>query len=172
MKTQATNLNVKGETYLPLYHRNKKSIKFFIILSISLILVGLVGLVSNLFFEERTTLDLTLWNSLSFLTVGAINTFLLVRSLQDKKYHISWNDKAIIYLLPKQKELQLVIIDDIKHIIISDKDIKMILTNGQQNRINLNFVYFPKRDIVKTFFFFLKKQKIRKSLTDDIQIDN
>jgi hypothetical protein len=169
MKKQAQNHTTKTETYLPLYRRNRNenSIKFFMILAVLLFLVGLVGLGFNLFLEERNFLDLPLWNSLSFITIGAINTFLLIKNLQNKRYYISWNEKAIIFLLPKQKVLELVIINDIKHIIISDRDIKLILNNGQQKRINLNFIYLPKREMVKTFFEYLKKQYIRNTLTNN-----
>ncbi len=93
--------NITKETYLPLYRRNEKSIKFFITIDILIFIVGLAGLGSNLFIGKNAFLDLSVWNSLIFMAITTASIFALAKSLQDQKYYISWNEEEINFLLPK-----------------------------------------------------------------------
>ncbi|MBZ4675482.1 MAG: hypothetical protein JG782_101 [Anaerophaga sp.] len=150
--------NITKETYLPLYRRNEKSIKFFITIDILIFIVGLAGLGSNLFIGKNAFLDLSVWNSLIFMAITTASIFALAKSLQDQKYYISWNEEEINFLLPKQKKPECVRVIDIKDIFITDREIKMILNNNQQKSINLNLFFLPKRDIVKNYFEILSKE--------------
>ena len=159
MKKQAQNTITKTETYLALYRRNENSIKFFIILAILLFIIGLVGLGSRFLIEKSTFLDLSIWNSILFIAIGTTNFFILTKSLRDRKYYISWNEKEISFLLPKQNEPECLIINDIKNITINNTNIKITLRNNLQKNINLNFIFLPNRNIVKNYFEVLKQEK-------------
>lgn len=157
MKADNPNVDNIGDTYLQIYRRNEKGIKLLVIVSVLLFLAGIAGLISNLFIEKSTFFDLPLWNSLLFMFFGVFYTILMRKSLRDKKYHISWNDKEISFLLPKQKEVERVDLEGIDTIVISDQEIKMKLKSGQGKKINLNFIFLPQRDRVKEFFKTLKE---------------
>jgi len=159
MKKQAHQNHATKTTYLQIYRRNENGIKFFIILAILLFIVGLVGLGSRFLIEESTVLDLPIWNSILSMAIGTSNFFLLTKSLRDKKYYISWNEKEINFLLPKQKAPENIRITDIKSISINNKEIKMTLKNNLQKSINLNFIFLPNRNLVKNYFEILKQEK-------------
>ena len=152
MKSDSPNDKITDDTYLQIYRRNEKGIKVLIIVSLLVLLAGIAGLISNLFLDKSTFPGLTLWNSLLFIFLGILYVILMRKSLRDKKYHISWNDKAVQFQLPKQKEVERIDLDDIDAVTVSDQEIKMKLKNDQEKKINLNFIFLPQRDMVKEFF--------------------
>jgi len=54
MKTNNPKHNNIGGTYLQIYRRNEKGIRLLLIVAVLLFLVGIAGLISNLFIEKST----------------------------------------------------------------------------------------------------------------------
>lgn len=148
------------KTYLQLYPRNDKFIKFFMGFTVLIAAFGILGLASNLLIENKLFPNFTLGSSILFLLLGITYFLLLLKRLGAKKFHISWDDKEIHYFLPKEKQPEQIKINDIETITINEKEIKMVLNNDQEKRINLNYVYLPQKNQVREFFETLKRKKI------------
>ncbi len=105
MKPGSLSPKITGNTYLQIYCRNEKGIKVLIIVSVLILLTGFARVIFNLFFEKSCFPGFTLWNSLLFIFLGVFYVILMRKSLRDKRYHFSWNDKSIHFMLPKQKRV-------------------------------------------------------------------
>jgi altronate dehydratase len=154
-------------THLQVYKVNSIFVKVLLTLSVILILFGLFGVLSFLFFKNLLIPSLNIWNYVTPLFQGLIFIGIGCNTLKSKKYFVSWNDREISYLLPKNKELELIKIQEIIAIGKRNHLIMIELNNHDKKQFNLNHFYFPERKKIIDLFEEIKQNlKSKHSLTE------
>ena len=133
------------KTYIQLYDRNERSIKLLMVLSILLFLVGLIGLINSFMKTNMVWFELNKWHNLFLFIQGLAMFFVLNNALKAKRFFISWSDDKINYHFPKNKESEIITIEEIHSMQINTSEIKIHMKNNEIKKINLNLVFLPKR---------------------------
>ena len=81
------------------------------------------------------------WNSVFFVFQGILFIIMGYAFLNRRKYFIEWDDKEMWFFLPGTKEVDSVVIDDIKSVNIRLFEIELELKNGPR-KINLENLEF------------------------------
>jgi len=135
--------------------RDQKIVIFAgIILSIFCLLAILIILISGnpkfLKFEMPAYI-LVLIQSISW------PVFTIIVSKKEK-YFVSWDDNEIQYLIPKNKEIETIKINDIHSIEKTNLEFKISLKNNEIKNFSFYYFFFPKRKEILDFFESLKSQ--------------
>lgn len=140
------------ETYIQLYNRNFNAIKSLMLLSFVLFLIGFIGAYCHFLIEKNLLFGLSIYTNLFLIIQGISMFFILIAALRSKRYFISWNKSHINFLFPGNKFVENIKIADIQYINVENNKIELSLNNSEIIRINLNFLFIPKRNIVKEYF--------------------
>lgn len=154
-------------SYLQVYKVNLIFVKVLLTLSVILILFGLFGILSILFFKNQLIPSLNIWNYVTPLFLGLLYIGIGWNALKSKKYYVSWNDSEISYILPKNKELELIKIQEIISIEKRNHLILIELNNNDKKQFNLNHFYFPERKKIIDLFEEIKQNlKSKQSIAE------
>jgi hypothetical protein len=96
-----------------------------------------------------------------FLFNGVIWILMIRDSMKKEKYFVSWNDREINFLLPKSDKEESVRIENIKSLKISRSNIEIGLKNNESRHFNLNYFFYPERQVIIDFFEDINRKLIK-----------
>lgn len=129
--------------------RIKKSIiKYFMIIGAVLLVAGVI--LSLRFIIEGIDSQILPLNMmyLPFTSMGFLLIIFGYLALKDDKYFFAWDDIEIAYLLPKQKDVEIIKITDIKGIVIQLFEITIKLADGEK-KLNLENIEYAEFQTIK-----------------------
>jgi hypothetical protein len=140
-----------------LYKISKKQNVIYLVLTITMLIIGLTGFVipfvSDIeFFMGNTSMYIM------FAFQGVIGIFIARNNIKAVKYFVSWDDNEISYQLPDNETLETIKIEDIKSIEKAPQEIKIKLNNNEIKHFKFVYFYFPKRTTILNYFELLKTQ--------------
>jgi hypothetical protein len=124
-------------------------------------LVGIAGLLMVYLFKRPFIPFLTESSYFVLLFNGVIWIFMIRDSMKKEKYFVSWSDSEINFLLPKSDKEVSVRIDNIKSLKISRSNIEIGLINNESRHFNLNYFFFPERQVIIDFFEDINRNLIK-----------
>ncbi|MEI6090891.1 MAG: hypothetical protein WCR42_10595 [bacterium] len=131
-----------------IYRIKKKSIKYFMIIGAVLLVAGVI--LSLRFIIEGIDSQILPLNMmyLPFTSMGFLLIIFGYLALNDDKYFFAWDDVEIAYLLPKQKDVEIIKITDIKGIVIQLFEITIKLADGEK-KLNLENIEYAEFQTIK-----------------------
>jgi hypothetical protein len=143
-------------TRFQVYKINAKGNKTSLILMAIMSIVGLLGILIILFSGNPEFLKLKINSYVLFLLQGLLGIVLVRNTIKNEKYFVSLKDDEIQYLLPKNKELETIRIQDIQSIEKTNRDFRIMLKNNEIKNFSFYYFYFPTRQTIIDYFESLK----------------
>jgi hypothetical protein len=139
-----------------LYKTNsQKQMRYFLVFSIIMIVLGLAGLISELGFNYRIfNLQTNLFVLLALQ--GAIGVFIARKNFDNIKYFVSWDENELNYHLPNNSEPVNIRLTEIRKIERESQKIRIELKTGEVKYFGFTYFYFPTRTTILDFFEGLK----------------
>lgn len=136
---------------IQIYTRQKKIELFFKISGIFSFILGLTGLIISYKEGFKTAIISGNWNFYIF-TIQGLFFFLWGHSYKrNERFFIEWDDKELKYLLPKNKNIESIILSEIKEISIKLYEIKIKLPENEKT-LSLENVQFKELRRIKDKF--------------------
>jgi hypothetical protein len=141
-----------------LYKTNsQKQMRYFLVFSIIMIVLGLAGLISELGFNYRIfNLQTNLFVLLALQ--GAIGVFIARKNFDNIKYFVSWDENELNYHLPNNSEPVNIRLTEIRKIEREPQKIRIELKTGEVKYFGFTYFYFPSRTTILDFFEGLKTE--------------
>jgi hypothetical protein len=146
-------------TRFQVYKINTKGNKTWLILMVIMSIIGLLGISIILISGDPEFLKLEINSYVFLLMQGVLGFFLARNNLKNEKYFVSWNDNEIQYLLPKNKEPEIIRIADIQSVEKTNCEFRITLKNNEIKNFSFNYFYFPTRQAIFDYFETIKNQR-------------
>lgn len=134
------------------YKTNSKGNRIWLILMLVMGIAGLLGILIILISDNPKFLKLEIFSYILLLWQGILGIFLARNNLKNLKYFVSWDDNEIQYLLPKNKEIQIIKIQDIQSVEKTNQEFRIVLKNNEIKNFSFIYFYFPTRQTILDFF--------------------
>ncbi len=149
-------------TTFKLYRISKKQNIIYLVLTIIMFVVGIVGFILSSvidveFFMSKTTVYIM------FAFQGAFGIFIARNNIKAVEYFVSWDNNEIRYQLPDIKTLETIKIEDIKSVEKAPQEIQIKLNNNEIKHFKFVYFYFPKRTTILDYFESLKTQVVNRN---------
>lgn len=115
-------------------------------------IAGLLGILIILISNNPKFLKLEIFSYILLLWQGILGIFLARNNLKNLKYFVSWDDNEIQYLLPKNKEIQIIKIQDIQSVEKTNQEFRIVLKNNEIKNFSFIYFYFPTRQTILDYF--------------------
>ena len=163
------NDTIKTSTFIQVFKSKTKYSRLYLGICLGLVVLGVAGLVFSL-ISQRQLLPLLNHGAYFALIFNGIISFLMVRdSLRKARYFVSWNQHEICYLLPKNKEPEVIRLADVSSVEISQGKVSIGLRSGENKLFKLNYFFFPERKTLIDFFEALKRESAD-TITDNLTL--
>lgn len=150
-------------SHIPIYNVKTTSLKVLLAIAFILGFFGLTGIIDQVFFNHSLKITNSIFFSVFLVFQSSISAFLVYQGFKNSKYFVAWNENEFNYLLPKNKQMETVPVNEIESIDFEKHIIKITLKNGEQKHFNLNYLFLPKRRQVSEYFQAIKNQTENKS---------
>jgi hypothetical protein len=134
------------------YKTNSKGNRIWLILMLVMGIAGLLGILIILISDNPKFLKLEIFSYILLLWQGILGIFLARNNLKNLKYFVSWDDNEIQYLLPKNKEIQIIKIQDIQSVEKTNQEFRIVLKNNEIKNFSFIYFYFPTRQTILDYF--------------------
>lgn len=134
------------------YKTNSKGNRIWLILMLVMSIAGLLGILIILISDNPKFLKLEIFSYILLLWQGILGIFLARNNLKNLKYFVSWDDNEIQYLLPKNKEIQIIKIQDIQSVEKTNQEFRIVLKNNEIKNFSFIYFYFPTRQTILDYF--------------------
>lgn len=134
------------------YKTNSKGNRIWLILMLVMSIAGLLGILIILISDNPKFLKLEIFSYILLLWQGILGIFLARNNLKNLKYFVSWDDNEIQYLLPKNKEIQIIKIQDIQSFEKTNQEFRIVLKNNEIKNFSFIYFYFPTRQTILDYF--------------------
>lgn len=134
------------------YKTNSKGNRIWLILMLVMSIAGLLGILIILISNNPKFLKLEIFSYILLLWQGILGIFLARNNLKNLKYFVSWDDNEIQYLLPKNKEIQIIKIQDIQSVEKTNQEFRIVLKNNEIKNFSFIYFYFPTRQTILDYF--------------------
>ena len=148
-------------TYIQVFKNRSRYSKSFLYICFVFSLVGFTGLLMTYLFKRPFIPFLNESSYFVLLFNGVIWIFMIRDSMKKEKYFVSWNDREIKFLLPKSDKEESIITADIKSLKISRSNIEIGLKNNESRHFNLNYFFYPERQVIIDFFEEINRKLIK-----------
>ncbi len=140
-----------------LYKTNsQQQMRFVLVFSFVMIVLGLVGLISELGFNYRIfNIQTTVYITLAFQ--GALGVYIARNNIDNNKYFVSWDENELNYHLPNNSEPVNIRLTEIRKIERESQKIRIELNPGEVKYFSFNYFYFPTRQTIFDYFESLKQ---------------
>lgn len=134
------------------YKTNSKGNRIWLILMLVMSIAGLLGILIILISDNPKFLQLEIFSYILLLWQGILGIFIARNNLKNLKYFVSWDDNEIQYLLPKNKEIQIIKIQDIQSVEKTNQEFRIELKNNEIKNFSFIYFYFPTRQTILDYF--------------------
>lgn len=134
------------------YKTNSKGNIIWLILMLVMSIAGLLGILIILISNNPKFLQLEIFSYILLLWQGILGIFLARNNLKNLKYFVSWDDNEIQYLLLKNKEIQIIKIQDIQSVEKPNQEFRIVLKNNEIKNFSFIYFYYPTRQTILNYF--------------------
>lgn len=134
------------------YKTNSKGNRIWLILMLVMSIAGLLGILIILISNNPKFLKLEIFSYILLFWQGILGIFLARNNLKNLKYFVSWDDNEIQYLLPKNKEIQIIKIQDIQSVEKTNQEFRITLKDNEIKNFSFIYFYFPTRQTILDYF--------------------
>src|SRR5690606_30836860 len=113
------------------YKTNSKGNRIWLILMLVMSIAGLLGIFIILISDNPKFLKLEIFSYILLFWQGILGIFLARNNLKNLKYFVSWDDNEIQYLLPKNKEIQIIKIQNIQSVEKTNQEFRITLKDNE-----------------------------------------
>lgn len=145
-------------TYIQVYKNRSKYSKPFLFICLVFSLIGIAGLLMTYIYNKSL---IPFFNESGYFVLlfnGVIWIYILKDSMRKSKYFVSWDDSEINYLLPKSEKTESIRIENINSLKINKSGIVIELKDNEIRHFNLNYFFFPERQMIIDFFEEINKK--------------
>lgn len=143
---------IKETTQFQVYKTNSKGNIIWLILMLVMSIAGLLGILIILISNNPKFLQLEIFSYILLLWQGILGIFLARNNLKNLKYFVSWDDNEIQYLLLKNKEIQIIKIQDIQSVEKPNQEFRIVLKNNEIKNFSFIYFYYPTRQTILNYF--------------------
>lgn len=144
-------------TYIPIYKVNTRLLSILFAIAVILGIFGLAGILDHFFFNHSLKFTDNPFFSVFLVFQSAISVFMVYNGFRNSKYFVAWNKNEFNYYLPNNQQMETIPTNKIESVEFEKQFIKIKLKNSDIKCFNTNYLYHPKRELVKNYFQSLKK---------------